>query len=111
LLDTRNRFEFEQGAFDRAVDLDIRTFRSFPDVIRDKLAQWKDKTIVTFCTGGIRCEKAAPVMQNMGFTDVYQLDGGILKYFESCGAAHYHGDCFVFDDRIGVDGELVPKQD
>ncbi len=111
LLDTRNRFEFEQGAFDGAVDLDIKTFRSFPDVIRTKLDEWKDKTIVTFCTGGIRCEKAAPVMQNMGFSDVYQLDGGILKYFETCGAAHYHGDCFVFDDRIGVDGELAPKVD
>ena len=109
LLDTRNRFEFEQGAFDRAVDLDIRTFRAFPDAIRAKLPQWRDLPIVTFCTGGIRCEKAAPVMRAMGFSDVYQLDGGILNYFEQFQSAHYHGDCFVFDERLGVDGALKAK--
>lgn len=109
LLDTRNRFEFEQGAFERAIDLDIRTFRAFPDAIREKLPQWRDQPIVTFCTGGIRCEKAAPVMLEMGFSDVYQLDGGILNYFEQFQSAHFHGDCFVFDERIGVDGKLQAK--
>jgi UPF0176 protein len=107
LLDTRNHFEFEQGAFERAVELNIGQFRNFPEAIKNKLAQWRDKTIVTFCTGGIRCEKAAPLMRAMGFSDVYQLDGGILKYFERCGDQHYRGDCFVFDERIGVDGELA----
>jgi UPF0176 protein len=110
LLDTRNHFEFAQGTFEYAVEMDINTFRAFPDHVRSKLALWKDKTIVTFCTGGIRCEKAAPVMQDMGFADVYQLDGGILKYFERCGAAHYQGDCFVFDQRVGLDGDLQARE-
>jgi UPF0176 protein len=110
LLDTRNHFEFAQGAFNGAVELNIGQFRAFPDAVKAKLEQWRDKTIVTFCTGGIRCEKAAPLMRELGFKDVYQLDGGILKYFEHCGAAHYRGDCFVFDERIGVDGELAPSR-
>jgi UPF0176 protein len=106
LLDTRNRFEFDLGTFDAATDLGIGQFRQFPDAIKAKLAAWQDTPIVTFCTGGIRCEKAAPVMQAMGFKEVYQLDGGILKYFEQCGAAHYRGNCFVFDERVGLDGTL-----
>ncbi len=108
LLDTRNRFEFERGTFAGAVDLNIGQFRNFPDAVKAKLSDWQDMPIVTFCTGGIRCEKAAPVMQQLGFRDVHQLDGGILKYFERCGAAHYQGDCFVFDERTALDGALVP---
>jgi UPF0176 protein len=61
---------------------------------------------VMFCTGGIRCEKAGPFMEREGFRDVFQLDGGILKYFEECGGAHYDGECFVFDERVGVDPAL-----
>ena len=110
LLDTRNRFEFERGTFAAAVDLNIGQFRNFPDAVEAKLAEWQDKPIVTFCTGGIRCEKAAPLMQRMGFRDVHQLDGGILKYFELCGAAHYQGDCFVFDERTALDGQLAPAK-
>ena len=110
LLDTRNRFEFERGTFTAAVDLNIGQFRHFPDAVEAKLSEWQDKPIVTFCTGGIRCEKAAPLMQKMGFRDVHQLDGGILKYFELCGAAHYQGDCFVFDERTALDGTLVPTK-
>ncbi len=110
LLDTRNRFEFERGTFDSAVDLNIGQFRKFPDAVGAKLSEWQDKPIVTFCTGGIRCEKAAPLMQKMGFQDVYQLEGGILKYFELCGAAHYQGDCFVFDERTALDAELAPAK-
>ena len=110
LLDTRNRFEFERGTFASAVDLNIGQFRNFPDAVEAKLAVWQDKPIVTFCTGGIRCEKAAPLMQRMGFRDVHQLDGGILKYFELCGAAHYQGDCFVFDERTALDGALAPAK-
>ena len=108
LLDTRNRFEFERGTFAAAVDLNIGQFRNFPDAVEAKLSEWQDKPIVTFCTGGIRCEKAAPLMQRMGFRDVHQLEGGILKYFELCGAAHYQGDCFVFDERAALDGALAP---
>jgi UPF0176 protein len=108
LLDTRNRFEYEHGAFANAVDLDIKQFRDFPAAIAEKKAGWQHKTIVSFCTGGIRCEKAAPLMRNMGFSDVYQLDGGILKYFEECGGAHYRGDCFVFDERVDLNSNLAP---
>ena len=67
----------------------------------------RHKKIATFCTGGIRCEKAAIHMQNLGFDSVYQLDGGILKYFEEVGGAHYNGDCFVFDYRTAFAVEAV----
>ena len=60
------------------------------------------KTLVTFCTGGVRCEKTAPWLEEQGFEDVYQVDGGILRYFEECGGAHWEGDCFVFDDRVEI---------
>ena len=66
----------------------------------------KAQPVVAFCTGGIRCEKAGPFLQREGFLHVFQLDGGILKYFEQCGAAHYEGECFVFDERVGVDPAL-----
>jgi predicted sulfurtransferase len=69
----------------------------------------KDRTIVTFCTGGIRCEKAGALMKQEGFKNVYQLDGGILKYFEEVGHHHYNGGCFVFDDRISLDPALQPE--
>jgi RluA family pseudouridine synthase len=68
--------------------------------------EMKDETVVMFCTGGIRCEKAGPFMEMEGFKNVYQLDGGILKYFEECGGEHYDGECFVFDQRVGVDPGL-----
>lgn len=106
LLDTRNHFEFEVGSFEAAQEFGINSFSQFPQAVRDKLKQWRDKTIVTFCTGGIRCEKAAPYMREAGFKDVYQLDGGILKYFEECGDAHFAGECFVFDKRVALDGQL-----
>lgn len=108
LLDTRNRFEVDKGAFVGAVSLGIDQFRTFPEHVKTHLAEWRDKTIVTYCTGGIRCEKAAPVMRRMGFADVYQLDGGILKYFEEVGSAHYDGTCTVFDERGAVDPQLKP---
>ena len=66
----------------------------------------KDIPMVSFCTGGVRCEKAAPLLEREGFREVYQLDGGILKYFEECGGSHYEGECFVFDKRVGVDPAL-----
>lgn len=109
LLDTRNRFEFERGTFVGAEELGIRDFRSFPAAIQSKLPQWQHTPVVTFCTGGIRCEKAAPLMQKLGFTEVYQLDGGILKYFETQGGAHFDGECFVFDERITLDDALAAR--
>ena len=108
LLDTRNEFEVELGTFTGAEQLHINCFREFPES-GSKLSQYdKEKPVVIFCTGGIRCEKAAPIMAREGFKEVYQLDGGILIYFVHCGGDFYEGDCFVFDDRITVDPALQP---
>ncbi len=106
LLDTRNDYEVKLGTFRNAKVIGIQHFRNFPDAVRQLPAELKHQPIVTFCTGGIRCEKAAPFMIREGFEQIYQLDGGILKYFEECGAAHYDGECFVFDQRVGVDPTL-----
>jgi len=106
LLDTRNDYEVRMGTFKGAVPAAIDTFREFPGAVEKLPATLKDQPIVMFCTGGIRCEKAGPYMEKAGFKNVYQLDGGILKYFEECGGAHYEGECFVFDYRVGVDPEL-----
>jgi UPF0176 protein len=106
LLDTRNDYEVKLGTFKGAVVPDIRTFREFPKAVRELPEELKDETVVMFCTGGIRCEKAGPFMEMEGFKNIYQLDGGILKYFEECGGDHYDGECFVFDQRVGVDPAL-----
>ncbi|MBC8127581.1 MAG: sulfurtransferase [Gloeobacteraceae cyanobacterium ES-bin-144] len=106
LLDTRNDYEVKLGTFRGAIDPDIKTFRGFPDAVRKLPDALKDQPVVMFCTGGIRCEKAGPFMELEGFKNIYQLDGGILKYFEECGGDHYDGDCFVFDQRVGVDPAL-----
>jgi UPF0176 protein len=105
LLDTRNDFEVHLGTFRGAVPIGISHFRDFPAAAQ-RLPQESPHPIVTFCTGGIRCEKAAPYMQKLGFDNVYQLDGGILKYFEECGSDHYDGECFVFDKRVGLAADL-----
>ncbi len=109
MLDTRNAFEVDVGSFDDTIDYRITKFSEFPDVIATQREQLADKTVVTFCTGGIRCEKAAIHMKNVGFEHVYQLEGGILKYFEEVGGAHYHGDCFVFDYRTALNPSLAPS--
>ena len=106
LLDTRNDYEIQLGTFRGAKDLNIKHFRQFPILAKTLPEEWKNKPIVTFCTGGIRCEKAGPFMEKIGFQQVYQIDGGILKYFEDCGGDHYDGDCFVFDHRVGLDPSL-----
>ncbi len=106
MLDTRNAFEVDVGTFDNTIDYRIEKFTEFPAVVAAHQEDLQDKTIVTFCTGGIRCEKAAIHMQEIGITDVYQLEGGILKYFEECGGAHYTGDCFVFDYRTALNPQL-----
>jgi UPF0176 protein len=111
LLDTRNRFEVALGAFAGAHDLGLAHFRSFAEAASPRLPEWRERTIVTYCTGGIRCEKAAPAMRKMGFTDVLQLDGGILRYFEEVGADHFKGKCFVFDARVALDSRLQPEVD
>lgn len=106
LLDTRNDYEIRLGTFDNAVDLNIAHFSDFPKALKSAQLP-KDKPIVSFCTGGIRCEKAAILLQEYGYSEVYQLAGGILDYFAAQGAAHYHGECFIFDRRVGVDGDLA----
>ncbi|MFM7540563.1 MAG: pseudouridine synthase [Planctomycetota bacterium] len=106
LLDTRNDYEVELGSFKGALPIGVRHFRDFPAAVAALPAHLKERPIVSFCTGGIRCEKAAPYLIREGFREVYQLDGGILKYFEECGGAHYSGECFVFDKRVGLAAEL-----
>ena len=107
LLDTRNDYEFKLGTFQNAVTLPIDHFREFPAAVEQLPSDWKQRPIVMFCTGGIRCEKAGPYMERVGYEQIYQLDGGILKYFEECGNAHYNGECFVFDQRVGLDPSLA----
>jgi RluA family pseudouridine synthase len=106
LLDTRNDFEVRLGTFERAQAIGIQHFREFPAAVDRLTLDRHSQPVVTFCTGGIRCEKAALYLMKQGYTNVYQLDGGILKYFEDCGNAHYIGDCFVFDKRVGVMADL-----
>ncbi len=106
LLDVRNDYEIEVGTFENATPIGIDHFRKFPDAVNRLPAEMKDAPVVMFCTGGIRCEKAGPLMEEQGFENVFQLDGGILKYFEECGSDHYAGECFVFDQRVAVDPEL-----
>jgi UPF0176 protein len=106
LLDTRNDYEVKLGTFKNARAIGIDHFREFPDAVRKLPPEMKEQPIVMFCTGGIRCEKAGPFMQREGFKNIFQLDGGILKYFEQCGGAHYDGECFVFDQRVGLDPSL-----
>ena len=106
VLDTRNEYETRVGKFENAIDLNLDTFRDFPKAIESLPEEYKDKQIVMYCTGGIRCEKASAVMMKAGFTNVKQLEGGVLDYFKETGGAYWEGDCFVFDERVALDKEL-----
>ena len=113
LIDTRNEYEISLGTFVGAQSYGLRTFRKFPDELKRAQAEARidDETpTVMFCTGGIRCEKAGAYALDLGLKNVYQLEGGILKYFELCGGAHYDGECFVFDRRVAVTPDLKPSQ-
>ena len=105
-LDTRNQFEVDAGTFKNTINWGITKFTEFPDAVQAHLDELQDKTVISFCTGGIRCEKAAIYMRNAGLPHVYQLEGGILKYFEEVGNDHYDGGCFVFDERRAVGSDL-----
>ena len=107
VLDTRNDYETRIGSFEGSLELGISTFRDFPNAIESIPEEYKSKTVVMYCTGGIRCAKASAVMINAGFEDVKQLEGGILGYFDECGGSYWDGDCFVFDQRVAVDSDLV----
>ncbi|RZS47556.1 sulfurtransferase [Sphaerotilus mobilis] len=108
-LDTRNAFEVDAGAFDGAIDWRLSKFSEFPAAVAAHRDELVGKTIVSYCTGGIRCEKAAIVLQQAGLDAVYQLEGGILKYFEQTdGAPGWRGHCFVFDERETLGARLEP---
>jgi UPF0176 protein len=109
LLDTRNDFEVEAGTFVGAISWNLTKFTEFPQAVLAHKDELAGKTIISFCTGGIRCEKAALFMGEVGVENVYQLDGGILKYFEETGGIGYQGNCFVFDERRTVDPTLAPQ--
>lgn len=108
LLDTRNDYEVSLGTFHNAIDLKLKNFREFPAAAAALPDEIKKQPVVMFCTGGIRCEKIGPYMKGLGFEEIYQLEGGILKYFEDCQQEHYDGECFVFDQRVAVDPSLAP---
>lgn len=106
VLDTRNEYECRIGTFENAFEMNIRSFRDFPKAVSEMDEDLKDKQVVMFCTGGIRCEKASVVMMDAGFSNVKQLKGGILGYFEEIGGDYWNGDCFVFDRRVAVNPQL-----
>lgn len=110
-LDTRNAFEVDHGTFEGAIDWQIHKFSDFPQAVLEHRDELLGKTVVSFCTGGIRCEKAAIFMQDAGIDHVYQLEGGILKYFEETGGAHYRGNCFVFDEREALGADLRARHE
>ena len=102
ILDVRSNYEHNVGRFKNAITLDIENFREFPEKINE-LTQYKDKKILTYCTGGIKCEKASALLLHEGFKDVYQLHGGIIKYGKEAGGKDFEGKCYVFDNRVAVD--------
>ena len=108
MLDTRNAFEVDAGAFGGALDWRLAKFSDFPAALAAHADELTGKTVVSYCTGGIRCEKAALWAAQAGVPHLLQLDGGILRYFErNPGAPHWQGRCVVFDDRETVDRELA----
>ena len=109
VLDTRNGFEVDAGAFAGCIDWRLNKFSDFPAALAAHQNELLGKTVVSYCTGGIRCEKAALWMAQAGVADVFQLDGGVLKYFEQTQSApHFAGACFVFDQRGNLNTELAP---
>ena len=102
ILDVRSDYEHAIGRFKNAVTLDIENFRDFPGKINE-LAKYRDKKIITYCTGGIKCEKASALLLHEGFENVYQLHGGIIKYGKEAGGKDFEGKCYVFDNRVAVD--------
>lgn len=109
LIDTRNHYEIEVGTFPGALDPGTDSFRQFPEFASELASSERDRPLAMFCTGGIRCEKATTLMQELGFREVYQLQGGILNYLESVAASdnRWQGECFVFDTRVAVDRDLA----
>lgn len=110
LLDTRNQYEIRLGRFRQALDPETDHFSQF--FTSDRVLELpRDRPLLTYCTGGIRCEKAVPWLLEQGFSEVYQLEGGILHYLEHFPQGHFEGDCFVFDERVALNGSLEPAPD
>ena len=109
ILDVRSNYEHSLGKFKNAVTLDIDNFREFPDKVKE-LEKYKNKKILTYCTGGIKCEKASAFLLENGFENVYQLHGGIIKYGTEAGGEDFEGKCYVFDNRIAIDVNTVNPQ-
>lgn len=110
LIDTRNDYEVEVGTFQGALNPKTQSFRDFPDYAARTLPANKDQKIAMFCTGGIRCEKSTAYLKSQGYSEVYHLEGGILKYLETVPESEslWEGACFVFDERVAVDHRLQP---
>ena len=108
VIDTRNDYEIELGTFQGAINPNTENFRNFPEYVEKHLSAHKDKKIAMFCTGGVRCEKSTADLIEHGFQDVYQLDGGVLKYLETVreDQSLWQGNCFVFDNRVALDQNL-----
>jgi UPF0176 protein len=109
ILDTRNTYETEIGVFEGAVDPKLQCFQEFPEYV-EKCGIPKDKKVLMYCTGGIRCEKASMEMLRQGYENVFQLDGGILRYMQERPNKKWQGECFVFDHRVAVNQELKPSE-
>lgn len=112
LIDTRNDYEVEVGTFKGAINPETRTFREFPEYVKESLDPARHKKVAMFCTGGIRCEKSTAYLKEQGFEEVYHLKGGILKYLEEMPKEEslWEGECFVFDERVTVDHDLNPGE-
>jgi UPF0176 protein len=109
VIDTRNHYEYEVGTFPRAIDPGNDSFREFPQFAKELAAESTDRKLAMFCTGGIRCEKATALMLELGFDEVYHLQGGIINYLEKMPAEEnrWEGECFVFDTRVAIDKDLA----
>ena len=106
VVDVRSDYEYNLGRFKNAITLDIGNFRDFPDRV-ERLKKFRDKKILTYCTGGVKCEKASAYLLEQGFENVYQLHGGIIKYGIEVGGEDFDGQCYVFDNRVAVDVNRV----
>ncbi len=110
IIDARNNYEYDSGHFVNALYPDIKTFSIFHELL-DDFEHLKNKPVVTYCTGGVRCEKASAFLKEKGFTNVKQLHGGIINYAKSFGSAHWEGKCLVFDNRFELDMDDIKNSE
>lgn len=111
IIDTRNDYEYDIGHFKNAIKLNTKQFSDFPQELEKIKEKIKDKKIITYCTGGIRCEKATAYMKDIGYKEVFQLDGGIINYGIKCGGDFWNGKCFVFDERGAIDLDINTQKE